>query len=129
MNHRYYSVMRPVSPGTYPKNGCVAVHNYCHPQHVETIDRTAWGFVEYDRMLTDDETKSYELVSEDCRTWYSVLVTIRDNGCGKISAKLASTRKQIGKPDDREWQGANSNYHVKWFPSREAAESYIDDIS
>lgn len=59
MAHRYYTTMRPPAPGAVPKGATdfrdwgkrVYIGCGCH----------AWGWVEYDRQLTADEIRKYEL--------------------------------------------------------------------
>ena len=59
---RYYSTHRPVGPGTYPRAGAREIHNYEDRQYVRDAGREVWGYIEYDRELTPEETRSYELV-------------------------------------------------------------------
>ncbi|PSL10166.1 hypothetical protein EI53_01228 [Fusobacterium naviforme] len=59
---RYYSIMRPVGPGTFPKDGVVMIQNYDSRQYVEEIGREAWGCIDYTRELDKKEAESYELV-------------------------------------------------------------------
>lgn len=61
----YYSVLRPVGIGTYPKGGLVEFGNYDTRIFVPAIGRMAWGWLEYDRQLTDKEKSQYDLVSLD----------------------------------------------------------------
>lgn len=63
-SYRYYSIYRPVDIGTYPKGGVVNIVNFDSRSHVESINRSAWGYIEYDRELTQDEISSFELVPE-----------------------------------------------------------------
>ena len=61
---RYYSTQRPVGPGTYPKpkgNKVAAIWNFDDRTHVPEIDGKAWGFIEYEKPLTDREAEAYEL--------------------------------------------------------------------
>lgn len=60
--YRYYSIMRPVSIGTYPKSGAVSIFNFDAKQPVEEIGRSAWGYIDYDRKLTEKEAQDFELV-------------------------------------------------------------------
>ena len=56
----YYSVLRPVDIGTYPKNGMVRFHNY--DTRITLADGTqAWGYLEYDRELELHEVTGYDL--------------------------------------------------------------------
>lgn len=59
--YRYYSTQRPIAPGTTLKEGCVGVVNFDEKIYVPKIKREAWGFVDYDRPLTKEEIKEYEL--------------------------------------------------------------------
>lgn len=59
---RYYSKMRPVAPGTFPNAGAVEIHNYDERTYIPECACEAWGYIEYDRELTDAEISAYELV-------------------------------------------------------------------
>lgn len=60
--NRYYSIHRPVGPGTFPKAGAQEIHNYDDRTYVAEIGREAWGYIEYDRELTEKEMEGYELM-------------------------------------------------------------------
>ena len=62
--HTYYSLHRPVSPGTYPRDGLVDFENFDRRSMVENIGREAWAVLHYDRELTDRELRDYELTGE-----------------------------------------------------------------
>ena len=62
MAYRYYSILRPVSIGTYPKDGVILFENYNSRIPVKEIDHMAWGYIDYDRKLTDKEADNYDLV-------------------------------------------------------------------
>ncbi len=62
--YRYYSMMRPVMPGTYPKpdgNPAMLIHNFNRREYVSEIGREAWGYIEYDKPLTEKQISDYEL--------------------------------------------------------------------
>lgn len=59
---RYYSIMRPVGPGTFPKEGVQEITNYDSRTYVEEIGREAWGHIDYGRELSEKEQQDYELV-------------------------------------------------------------------
>lgn len=59
----YFSTMRPVSIGTYPKKGMVRFENFEKRTYVPDIEREAWGYLEYDRELTREEMENYDLVA------------------------------------------------------------------
>lgn len=61
--YRYYSTQRPISPGTYPngENKPVSVENFDERRVVENGQLQAWGYLEYDKPLSQKEIKDYEL--------------------------------------------------------------------
>lgn len=60
---KYYSVMRPVSLGTAPKSGMMDFINYDYRTEIRTNNGTVWAWAElyYNRELTEQEMKNYEL--------------------------------------------------------------------
>ena len=67
---KYFSVHRPVGPGTYPKfpdNKVVEVCNFDYMENVASIGRKAWGYIVYEKPIDEKSARSYELVSEDWR--------------------------------------------------------------
>lgn len=71
---RYYSIMRPVSIGTYPKpkdNKILKIFNYDIKTKVSDAPRSVWGYIEYEKPLTNKEMLDYELIEsqeEICQT-------------------------------------------------------------
>lgn len=63
MTFIYFTTLRPVSIGTYPKDGMVRFKNFDKRTYVPDIEREAWGYLEYDRELTREEMESYDLVA------------------------------------------------------------------
>jgi hypothetical protein len=64
VKYRYYSTQRPVTPGAYPKpknNPAMLIHNFSSREYVPEIGRQAWGYVEYDRPLENEDIDGYEL--------------------------------------------------------------------
>lgn len=59
---RYYMVLRPVSIGTCPKNGMMDFINY--NKRTEVNGRMVWAEVYYNRKLTDEELKAFEMVED-----------------------------------------------------------------
>lgn len=66
---RYYSTLRPVSIGTFPKpdgNEILKICNFDSRSYCKEIDRDAWGFIDYEKPLSDDEADRYDLIPENC---------------------------------------------------------------
>lgn len=60
---RYYSIMRPVMPGSYPKKAAAQeTENFDEKTFCEEIGREAWGYIDYSEELTESEAADYELV-------------------------------------------------------------------
>lgn len=61
MSHRYYSPLRPLSLGTFPKpqgNEILHIENFEERQNVPEIARQAWGYIEYKEKLRGKEIKA-----------------------------------------------------------------------
>lgn len=67
MAHRYYSLLRPLDIGTYPNwngrgdNAVLAVYNFDDRTKIDGLPRGVWGYVEYEKPLTDGEMLQYDL--------------------------------------------------------------------
>ncbi|GHU35786.1 hypothetical protein FACS1894105_05060 [Clostridia bacterium] len=61
--HRYYSTQRLISIGTYPRDGGepAEIRNFDTRTPVENGTLQAWGWIEYDKPLTDKQVRDYEL--------------------------------------------------------------------
>ena len=59
MKYIYYSTQRPISLGTFPGNP-VDIYNFDQRENHENL--MAWGYLVYDRELTEKEISDYELV-------------------------------------------------------------------
>lgn len=60
--YRYYSLLRPVAPGTYPKpSEAKNIVNFDERIFIDNINRYAWGYVEYEKELSCDEAEAYDL--------------------------------------------------------------------
>lgn len=60
---RYYSILRPIGPGTFPKTQEVlGFHNYDRRTYVPEIEREAWGYIDYKAPLTAQEASAYDLI-------------------------------------------------------------------
>lgn len=57
---KYYSLLRPVSIGTHPKNGMIDFVNYDYRKDMDGI--RVWAILYYERELTDKELEDFEMV-------------------------------------------------------------------
>lgn len=58
--HKCYSVMRPVSIGTHPKDGMMDFIDY--DTRTEVNGRMVWAELYYNRKLTQKELEDFEMV-------------------------------------------------------------------
>ncbi len=58
--NKYYSILRPVSIGTQPKNGFMDFINYEDRTGVE--GKEVWAELYYNRELSAEEMKEYDLI-------------------------------------------------------------------
>lgn len=60
--YRYYMVARPAGPGAQPKDGLVNIIELDPANVCPVINRPAYALLEYDRALSLQEERSYELL-------------------------------------------------------------------
>ena len=60
---RYYSILRPVSPGTFPVGYKInEIVNYDGRKYCADIGREAWGHIEFDGEIAEKDADAYDLV-------------------------------------------------------------------
>lgn len=62
---RYYSTLRPVGIGTFPKptgNKVLSIENFDSRIYVPEINREAWGYIEYEKPLSNEDADNYDLI-------------------------------------------------------------------
>ena len=123
---KYYSIHRPVGPGTFPKNGnVVQIHNFDDRQQVPEIGCEAWGWIEYSQPLTEKEAASYELVSEESKLWFAVCTSVYDNG--QILSAIVDTKRAAIQPESNSKDLRRRTVYVDWFGTREEAQAAVDE--
>ena len=61
---KYYSIQRPITPGSYPKSPFMKVLNIVNfgfRTYCKEIGREAWGYIEYKMPLHPEDAAEYEL--------------------------------------------------------------------
>lgn len=64
MSYRYYTTHRPPGIGAVPTpegNHITEIVEYPARAWCDAINRPAWGYVEYEKPLSDEDIRSYEL--------------------------------------------------------------------
>lgn len=123
---RYYSIMRPVMPGSYPKKAAAQkIENFDEKTFCEEIGREAWGCIDYSEELTESEATAYELVKAGLKTYWGVTTSFDDRG--RVVSNITSTVEAAVKPEDTYTSTSRKDIYVDWFESREAAEKHVKE--
>ena len=62
---RVWSTLRPISIGTYPKEyGVINIVNFDQRQMVPEINHMAFGYIDYEQDLPENEQRHYDLWPE-----------------------------------------------------------------
>lgn len=118
---RYYSTQRPVTPGSYPKEGVVEIKNFEEKTLCKEIGREAWGYIEYDRELTEAEARDYELTPEGIEYW-GVTVASKKQGGGLKTRIENKPVRATEQPQDERWEDKAREYKRHWFSTLEEAQ-------
>lgn len=62
--HTYYMILRPVGIGSQPK-GFLNYQNYDRRTYIPAINHEAWGEVTYDRQLSAEEIKAFDMIEKE----------------------------------------------------------------
>lgn len=116
---RYYSTQRPVGPGTYPRQGGTeTVKNFDGPIYCKEIDREAWGYIEYEHPLTEEEAERWELTPEGV-LWFPVTASSRKHG-GGLRVTCGQPKRAQQRPDDTNGETAKMQWKTRYFKASEA---------
>lgn len=62
---KYYSILRPVMPGTFPGGYKVnEIVNFDRRQYCKEIDRDAWGYIDFDGEIAEKDAEAYDLIKK-----------------------------------------------------------------
>lgn len=89
MRTRYYSILRPIVPGSFPEpegNSILEIENFDKRVYIMDVQREAWGYIEYEKELLVEVAAEYELV---CSVEREDKVTI----CYQLCNVLKLTRR------------------------------------
>lgn len=103
--YRYYSTQRPVDLGTFPKpagNPVMEIHNYDTDRRipVEGARFEAWGYIEYQKPLTEKEASAYELKPAPARLTESQVAEMRKADIQPEKADLCESKPDIERASD-----------------------------
>ena len=102
---KYYSIARPIMPGSYPNTArVVEVKNFDTPTFCPELGQKVWGVIEFEKELLAEEASAYELIADEKKQFWAV---VRPE-----NSFLSTKRKDI---------------YVDYFESREEADQHVKD--
>lgn len=119
-NHAYYMTQRPFSIGAQPKEGLVEVEDFDSRKHIEEIGRDAWSRIVYDRELTEQEVRQYELVPAEPKLYFGY-VKYAD---GSTMCHAKGTLDEV-KKSERSVK-ATSKVRVRGFKRNEVSREFFE---
>ena len=123
---RYYSIMRPVLPGSFPKKELVEkIENFDTKTFCEEIGREAWGYIECREALTKEEAEAYELVLGGMKTYYCVTTSVDDKG--KVLAAITSVIEAESKPESNFRSLSRKDVYDDWFDDPKEAKKFVEE--
>lgn len=109
--YKYFSVLRPIGIGAYPREGMKEFQNFDERQYVDELGKEAWGVITYDRMLTETELKEYDLEDIPLK---NMNIEQRLQGQELEAAKnMIDSLREIGNVDDEEKGIVNLYYSTE----------------
>ena len=126
MIYRYYSKLRPVSYGTYPKNNnLVCTSNFGDRKFCDDVKDWGWGYIEYFETFTNKEVSDYDLIDASKKWYYGVLVIINRETLD-IKAKRYGDTFAHEKPENMEAHSKRNDKFVYYFDTEEIAEAFMN---
>lgn len=123
---RYYSTMRPVLPGSFPKKELAEkIENFDTKTFCEEIGRDAWGYIEYREALAKEEADAYELVLGGMKTYYCVTTSVNDKG--KVLAAITDVIEAACKPENSSQSLKRKDIYRDWFEDPEEAKRFVEE--
>ena len=128
MIYRYYSKLRPVSYGTYPKNNnLVGTTNFGDRKFCEDVKDWAWGYIEYFEPLTDKEISDYDLIDASKKWYYSVVKIInKETKAVRVKRYIDAFAHEM--PENMEAHSKRNDKYLYYFETEEEAEAFIKEF-
>ena len=89
---RYYSTQRPIAPGTFPEpegNKVLEIVNFEERTYCKESNRDCWGYIDYEKPLSEKEAASYELIREKLLDFSQRYMATRGTGIQRTFATAA----------------------------------------
>ena len=123
---KYYSIARPIMPGSYPNTArVVEVKNFDTPTFCPELGQKVWGMIEFEKALSAEEASAYELIADEKKQFWVVTTSIDDNG--NVASAITDIVWTVVKPENSFLSTKRKDIYVDYFESREEAEQHIKD--
>lgn len=123
---KYYSPLRPILPGGYPRcEKVLEIYNYGPKQFCEDIGRDVWGYIVYEKAIPETEAANYDLVSAETRQWFAVTSSFDDKG--HVTIKITGVVMAAERPANVFKSLRRKDIYVDYFPTREEAEAFVKE--
>lgn len=123
---RYYSTMRPILPGGYPKSVDVEeIHNFDNRIFCEEIGQDAWGYIDYREPLEKEQADAYELTLGGMKTYWCVTTSFDDRG--RVTSGITSTVEAARRPENTSKSTSRKDIYNDWFESLEEARNWVEE--
>ncbi len=126
--YRYYSTQRPVDLGTFPKppdNPVVRIHNYDVNSRipVENGMIQVWGYVEYQKPLTEKDASDYELRPAPARFTEKEVRDLQRPDSQEAKADIGTKPKDAQRRSEPEKESVLNGLKTKTLKTREPKAS------
>ena len=123
---KYYSVERPITPGSFPKKDLVQnIYNFDQKTFCEEIGAEAWGYVEYSEALSEKEASEYELIPEGLKTFWAVTTAFYDDG--RVVSNITDKIQAAIKPEDIYKELKKKDLYIDWFETEAEAREHVQE--
>ncbi len=118
---KYYSTQRPAAPGTFPKpagNKVLEIVNFDELKYCPESGRDCWGYVEYERPLSEEEMQGWEL-TPNWPLWFPVTVSSYKHG-GGLRVTSGRPVRAAQQPEDTKGDTPKMQFKTRYFCPQEA---------
>lgn len=123
---KYYSVARPIMPGSYPNTArVVEVKNFDAPTFCPELGQKVWGVIEVEKALSAEDASAYELTANEKKQFWAVTTSFDDNG--NVVSAITDTVWAVVKPENSYLSTKRKDIYVDYFESREKADQHVKD--
>lgn len=125
---KYYSILRPVMPGGFPKTAkVIEIVNFDDRKFCDEIGREAWGYIEYDGEIEEKDARAYDLIQGGLKEFWGVMA-VANHSTGKVIAKVKEMKMAARKPEDTENDNGKRAIAVYWYETKEEAEAAAKEM-